>query len=87
MSKLRVFSFAMSVDGYSAGPNQDLQNPLGVNGPDLMEWFFHTRAGRCTARQMESGDRQRHRRVGFLRDRCLDSRAQHVRSGPRAVAG
>ena len=46
MSKLRVLSFAMSIDGYSAGPNQDLQNPLGVNGPDLMEWFFHTRAWR-----------------------------------------
>ncbi len=28
MSKLRVLSFAVSIDGYSAGPNQDLQNPL-----------------------------------------------------------
>jgi dihydrofolate reductase len=46
MSKLRVSSFAISIDGYSAGPNQDLQNPLGVNGPDLMEWFFSTRAWR-----------------------------------------
>jgi dihydrofolate reductase len=44
MSKLRVLSFAVSIDGYSAGPNQDLQNPLGVRGPELMEWFFHTRA-------------------------------------------
>jgi hypothetical protein len=43
MSKLRVQSFAISIDGYGAGPNQDLQNPLGVNGPDLMESFFHTR--------------------------------------------
>jgi dihydrofolate reductase len=46
MSKLRVQSFAMSVDGYSAGPDQDLQNPLGVRGPELMEWFFHTRMWR-----------------------------------------
>jgi len=46
MSKLRVLSFAMSLDGYSAGPNQDLQHPLGVNGPELMEWFFHTRVWR-----------------------------------------
>jgi dihydrofolate reductase len=46
MSKLRVQSFGMSVDGYSAGPDQDLQNPLGVRGPELMEWFFHTRMWR-----------------------------------------
>jgi dihydrofolate reductase len=46
MSKLRVLSFAVSIDGYSAGPNQDLQNPLGVRGPELMDWFFHTRAWR-----------------------------------------
>ena len=46
MSKVRVQSFAISVDGYGAGPNQDLQNPLGVGGPELMEWFFHTRVWR-----------------------------------------
>ena len=39
---LRVASFAISVDGYGAGPNQDLQNPLGVRGPELMKWLFHT---------------------------------------------
>ena len=43
MSKLRVQSFAVSIDGYGAGPNQSLQNPLGVRGPELMEWFFPTR--------------------------------------------
>ena len=43
MSKLRVLSFAVSLDGYSAGPNQSLENPLGVRGPELMEWFFPTR--------------------------------------------
>ena len=42
MSKLRVQSFAISIDGYGAGPNQDLRNPLGVRGPELMEWFFAT---------------------------------------------
>ena len=46
MSKLCVKNFAISIDGYGAGPNQDLQNPLGVNGPDLMEWFFATRVWR-----------------------------------------
>ncbi len=46
MPKLRVLSFAVSLDGFGAGPNQDLQNPLGVNGPELMNWFFPTRAWR-----------------------------------------
>jgi dihydrofolate reductase len=46
MSMLRVQSFAVSLDGYGAGPDQGLQNPLGVRGPELMEWFFMTRAWR-----------------------------------------
>lgn len=43
MSKLRVQSFAVSLDGYGAGPSQDLENPLGIDGPRLMEWVFPTR--------------------------------------------
>ena len=43
MSKLRVQSFSISLDGFSAGTNQDLQNPLGVRGPEIFEWFFPTR--------------------------------------------
>ena len=43
MSKLRVQSFTISIDGYGAGPNQDLQNPLGVRGLELVEWLFPTR--------------------------------------------
>jgi dihydrofolate reductase len=46
MPKLRVQCFATSIDGFSAGPNQDLQNPLGVGGFALMEAFFHTRVWR-----------------------------------------
>jgi dihydrofolate reductase len=46
MSRLCVKSFSLSIDGFGAGPRQDLENPLGVNGPELMEWFFHTRAWR-----------------------------------------
>jgi dihydrofolate reductase len=41
--KLRVQSFGISVDGFGAGSSQDLQHPLGVRGPELMEWVFHTR--------------------------------------------
>ncbi|HEX4051962.1 MAG TPA: dihydrofolate reductase family protein [Steroidobacteraceae bacterium] len=44
MSKLLVRCFGVSLDGYAAGVAQDLQHPLGVHGPEIMEWFFHTRA-------------------------------------------
>jgi dihydrofolate reductase len=43
MTKLGVRSFSVSLDGFGAGPNQDLQNPLGVGGLALHEWFFRTR--------------------------------------------
>ena len=46
MSKLRVHCFSVSIDGYGAGPNQDLANPLGVGGLALHEWFFATRTFR-----------------------------------------
>jgi dihydrofolate reductase len=44
MSKLRVHSFGMSLDGYGAGRSQSLENPLGVGGPALHEWAFKTRS-------------------------------------------
>lgn len=43
MSKLRVQSFSMSLDGFGAGPNQSLENPLGIGGKSLHEWVFPTR--------------------------------------------
>ena len=46
MSKLCVHGFAISIDGYGAGPRQDLDHPLGVNGFDLMGWFVRTRTWR-----------------------------------------
>jgi len=48
VSKVCVRSFALSIDGYGAGPRQDLQNPIGVRGFELMEWFFQTRVWRRT---------------------------------------
>jgi len=47
MSKLRVHSFSVSIDGYGAGPNQSLENPLGVGGPAMHEWVFNTRTFRA----------------------------------------
>jgi dihydrofolate reductase len=33
----------VSLDGFAAGTDQSLENPLGVRGPELMEWFFPTK--------------------------------------------
>jgi dihydrofolate reductase len=46
MSRLVVKTFSISIDGFGAGLHQDLQNPLGVGGPELFDWFFHTRTFR-----------------------------------------
>jgi dihydrofolate reductase len=43
MSKVVVQSIGVSLDGFAAGPDQSLENPLGVRGPELMEWYFPTR--------------------------------------------
>jgi dihydrofolate reductase len=46
MARLRVRSFAISIEGYGAGPNQGLDNPLGEGGMALHEWVFGTRTFR-----------------------------------------
>jgi dihydrofolate reductase len=43
MSKLRVGNFSLSLDGYGAGPDQSPENPLGVGGEALHDWFVPTR--------------------------------------------
>lgn len=43
MTKLRVDSYTLSIDGFGAGPEQSLANPLGVGGPALHGWLFPTR--------------------------------------------
>lgn len=43
MPKLRVNSFSISLDGYGAGPNQTLDQPLGAGGVALHEWVLATR--------------------------------------------
>ena len=42
MSKVR-FHQSISLDGYSAGPNQSEKEPLGEGGEELHEWVFKTR--------------------------------------------
>lgn len=46
MSKVRVAGFGVSLDGFSAGPEQSLNDPLGKRGQDIFQWFFHTRTFR-----------------------------------------
>ncbi len=41
--RLRVHCFSVSLDGFGAGPSQNRENPLGVGGKALHEWFFPTR--------------------------------------------
>lgn len=43
MSKLKISCFGISLDGYGAGPGQSLENPLGIGGTSLHEWFFPTK--------------------------------------------
>ena len=43
MTRIRVEGFTISLDGYGAGPNQDISNPLGVGGAELHQWMFPTR--------------------------------------------
>jgi dihydrofolate reductase len=42
MSKVKVAAFSISIDGFGAGPHQDLNNPLGVRGFELHGWFQKT---------------------------------------------
>jgi len=42
MPRVRVASFSISLDGFSAGPRQDINNPLGERGPEIFSWFFQT---------------------------------------------
>ena len=46
MTKVRVAAFGVSLDGYGAGPDQSLENPLGVGFGEIMSWFFPTRVFR-----------------------------------------
>src|SRR3954469_16362538 len=43
MPKVRVAGFGVSLDGFSAGIDQSLKDPLGKRGPEIFQWFFHTR--------------------------------------------
>ena len=56
MSRVRVNCFAISLDGYGAGPRQGLENPLGVGGEGLHRWFFPTRTFQRTVLGKDGGE-------------------------------
>ena len=47
MPKVRVAGFGVSLDGFSAGIEQSLNDPLGKRGPEIFQWFFHTKTFRA----------------------------------------
>ena len=47
MPKVRVAGFGVSLDGFSAGTEQSLNDPLGKRGPEIFQWYFHTRTFRA----------------------------------------
>jgi dihydrofolate reductase len=55
MTKVRVESLSVSLDGYAAGPNQSLDNPLGEGGTDLHGWAFPTRTFQQAVFGVEGG--------------------------------
>jgi dihydrofolate reductase len=46
MTKVRVAGFSLSLDGFGAGPDQSLDDPLGKRGEELHHWVFGTRTFR-----------------------------------------
>lgn len=55
MGKVRVAGFSISLDGFGAGPGQDIDHPLGVDGPELHQWFFPTRTFQTKVLGAEGG--------------------------------
>ncbi|MGE3425020.1 MAG: dihydrofolate reductase family protein [Dehalococcoidia bacterium] len=56
MSKLRVNCFAISLDGYGAGPRQSLENPLGEGGMGMHQWFFPTKTFQSVVLGKDEGE-------------------------------
>ena len=89
MSTIRVAGFAVSLDGFGAGVEQSLSNPLGKRGPEIFQWFFHTRTFRSM--QGKEGGSAADIDDEFAH-RAMDNfgafiRSEHVRSRARPVAG
>src|SRR5947208_12734125 len=88
MPKLRVHNFTLSLDGYGAGPDQGVDEPLGVRGRELHEWAFATRHFR-EMMGMDGGDEGVDNRFAAAGDDGIGATVmgpQHVRPGSRRMA-
>ena len=56
MTKVRVAGFSVSIDGFGAGPDQSLADPLGRRGEELHEWFFGTKSFRAMNGEVGGSD-------------------------------
>src|SRR5579864_6645808 len=54
MPKVRVAGFSVSLDGFSAGIEQSLGDPLGKRGTEIFQWFFRTKSF-CAMHGQEGG--------------------------------
>lgn len=57
MTRVRVEGFTISLDGYGAGPDQDLEHPLGIGGTELHQWLIPTQTFQRTVFGVEGGSR------------------------------
>jgi dihydrofolate reductase len=70
VSKVKVAPFSVSLDGFGAGPRQDLQNPIGVRGLELHAWVFETEtfqkmiSQNAETREMETFKKMTSQRAG-----------------------
>ncbi len=55
MSKLKVLGFGVSIDGYGAGPDQSMDNPMGMGGMSLHEWVLPTKIFQKMHNEMVGG--------------------------------
>ncbi|MFL5560748.1 MAG: dihydrofolate reductase family protein [Gemmatimonadaceae bacterium] len=55
MPRVRLRNFAVSLDGFSAGPDQSIEHPLGTTGTEIFDWFFPTNTFR-SMHQLETGE-------------------------------
>ena len=69
MTRFRVNAFGISMDGFGAGVEQSLENPMGSGGLAMHGWAFETKTFRAMHRKLKAGARalMRNLRRGVLR--------------------
>lgn len=89
MTRLVVRGFSLSLDGYGAGPSQDVDHPLGVNGSQLHRWAFGTRTFRNMFGQAggETGVDDDFAARGFANIGAWIMGPEHVRADQGRMAG